>query len=472
LHPFLRCQIDRRVEDIVAKNRLLLVLALIAVFVFAAFLSPGQVLAQTDNPDGPVVYGVLLYSDTCSHCHAFITEDWPVMHQEFGDQFQLMFINVNSDKGHVLGGAVYDFYGVPEGERYVPMMMVGDQVFVGGYDIPTLGSDAIRQGLASGGIPLPAVPGLQEAYDQAKAQAQAQANSEQPTDAAEEPADGSAGSSGIDSQAENVDAGKAISDRSVGERIRRDLAGNSIAIVVLLGLVASLGAVLVTTASTGEQASGWLTKKPAWAITLIVALAGLFVAVTLVSSTRGEALPTTSALIVLAAYLVISVAIYLARPITSGPHRKLSAFTVPSWLFLVAIAAGLVVAIYLTYVESTGVEAVCGAVGDCNTVQQSPYATLFGFLSVGLMGIIGNAAMLIAWLVGTLGKDRLPDFGWAALFGMAIFGTAFSIYLTFLEPFVIGATCAWCITSAITMMLMLWFSAERGLQSMHWLAGG
>ena len=32
---------------------------------------------------------------------------------------------------------------------------------------------------------------------------------------------------------------------------------------------------------------------------------------------------------------------------------------------------------------------------------------------------------------------------------MAFFGVLFSIYLTFLEPFVIGATCMWCISSAI-----------------------
>jgi len=34
---------------------------------------------------------------------------------------------------------------------------------------------------------------------------------------------------------------------------------------------------------------------------------------------------------------------------------------------------------------------------------------------------------------------------------MAWFGVLFTIYLTFLEPFVIGATCMWCITSAILM---------------------
>jgi uncharacterized membrane protein len=244
-----------------------------------------------------------------------------------------------------------------------------------------------------------------------------------------------------------------------------------IAIVVLVGLVASLGTVLI---STGEKTSTWLNQSPVWAITLIVALAGVFMGVILLSTTtHGEALPTAAAIIALLAYLVMSGVIYAARPIINGPlSRRRPTFNVPSWLFLAAIAAGLVVALYLSYVEMADVEAVCGAVGDCNTVQQSPYARLFGVLSIGLFGLIGNIAMLIAWLAGVFGKDTLSDLGWASLFGMAIFGTAFSAYLTFLEPFVIGATCAWCVTSAITMMLILWLSAERGLQSTRRLMGG
>jgi uncharacterized membrane protein len=45
-----------------------------------------------------------------------------------------------------------------------------------------------------------------------------------------------------------------------------------------------------------------------------------------------------------------------------------------------------------------------------------------------------------------------------ALVIMAVGGTVFSIYLTFLEPFVIGATCAWCLTSAILMTVLLWLT--------------
>jgi uncharacterized membrane protein len=38
--------------------------------------------------------------------------------------------------------------------------------------------------------------------------------------------------------------------------------------------------------------------------------------------------------------------------------------------------------------------------------------------------------------------------------------TLFSIYLTALEPFVIGATCAWCLSSAVIVTLLLMLSAN------------
>ena len=42
---------------------------------------------------------------------------------------------------------------------------------------------------------------------------------------------------------------------------------------------------------------------------------------------------------------------------------------------------------------------------------------------------------------------------------IAFGGTLFSIYLTFLEPFVIGATCMWCLTSAVAITGLLWSTA-------------
>ena len=128
---------------------------------------------------------------------------------------------------------------------------------------------------------------------------------------------------------------------------------------------------------------------------------------------------------------------------------------------------GLGVAIYLTYVETTQAMAICGPVGDCNTVQNSPYAKLFGFLPVGLLGALGYIAILAAWAWRHFRTDRLAAMAGPALFGMGLFGTVFSIFLTYLELFVIHAVCIWCLSSAVIMALLMLLTLPPATQ---WLA--
>ncbi len=139
------------------------------------------------------------------------------------------------------------------------------------------------------------------------------------------------------------------------------------------------------------------------------------------------------------------------------------------WQLLIPVLCviGFGVAGYLAYVETAHVAAVCGPVGDCNTVQQSEYARLFGILPIGVMGLAGYVAIMVAWLVARFVKNGLADLAALALFGMTAFGTLFSIYLTFLEPFVIGATCAWCLTSAILITILMLLSIRPAKAAFH-----
>ena len=137
----------------------------------------------------------------------------------------------------------------------------------------------------------------------------------------------------------------------------------------------------------------------------------------------------------------------------------------PQWVILVVALAGLAVAGYLSYVEINQTEAICGPVGDCNTIQQSQYAYLFGVFPIGASGLFGYVAILLAWFFQSYGAKEYRPYAGVFLWLMAIFGTGFSIYLTFLEPFVIGATCAWCLSSAIFITLILWASTPQGIQA-------
>ncbi len=124
------------------------------------------------------------------------------------------------------------------------------------------------------------------------------------------------------------------------------------------------------------------------------------------------------------------------------------------WLIPFLIVVGIGVAGYLSYVEIQVVAAVCGPVGDCNAVQSSPNARLFGVLPVGVLGLLGYLALLAAWLVRRF-FPRLEKPTTLAFWGMALFAVVFSIYLTYLEPFVIKAVCAWCLTSAVIVTFLL-----------------
>ena len=123
------------------------------------------------------------------------------------------------------------------------------------------------------------------------------------------------------------------------------------------------------------------------------------------------------------------------------------------WLALALILVGAAISGYLTFVEAGSVEAVCGPIGDCNTVNSSRFATVFG-VPVGLLGLLGYFAIGITWLVGRSGQGRTAKQAQLVFGLLTAFGFLFSIYLTFLEPFVIGATCAWCLSSAIIMTVL------------------
>lgn len=131
------------------------------------------------------------------------------------------------------------------------------------------------------------------------------------------------------------------------------------------------------------------------------------------------------------AYTVVN-----GRQMLQQPSQRLKPGAPSSreWLVPLLALASLGVAGYLAYVETLEVAAICGPVGDCNTVQQSEYARLFGVLPVGLLGLVGYVGVLAMWLWQRVDSSSRSDAVAAlVLFGIAGFGTLFSIYLTFLE---------------------------------------
>jgi uncharacterized membrane protein len=128
---------------------------------------------------------------------------------------------------------------------------------------------------------------------------------------------------------------------------------------------------------------------------------------------------------------------------------------IPSWLVPLFSVFGLGIAIYLTIIEVTHAKAICGPIGSCNLVQQSQYAYLFGIIPIGIIGIFGYSFILFLYILHILGPKKYRKILGFIIWILAWFGLLFSVYLTFLEPFVIGATCIWCITSALIITLLV-----------------
>jgi uncharacterized membrane protein len=116
--------------------------------------------------------------------------------------------------------------------------------------------------------------------------------------------------------------------------------------------------------------------------------------------------------------------------------------------------AGIGVATYITIAEFGGGTPKCLAGGHgCQTVAQSHYSHLAG-INVAAIGIFGYALLLAAAI--------LPgDPGRVGGFLFALVGFGFSLYLTYLELYVIDAICQWCVASAVLMALSLAVAAAR-----------
>jgi len=109
---------------------------------------------------------------------------------------------------------------------------------------------------------------------------------------------------------------------------------------------------------------------------------------------------------------------------------------------------GLFVSTYL-YLFKVGLigTIVCGT-GGCETVQLSPQSRFLG-IEVAAIGILGYAVILGVALVAL--SPRFSANAWPLLALVLLTGGAvvFTVYLKYLELFVIKAICRWCVVSAV-----------------------
>ncbi len=113
--------------------------------------------------------------------------------------------------------------------------------------------------------------------------------------------------------------------------------------------------------------------------------------------------------------------------------------------------AGLLISGYLYLYKIGRIGSLACVAGGCETVQLSSWSRFAG-LEVSLIGVIGYAALVLLSLAslqtGTYNR-RWPSRAIAAAAGI---GVVFTVYLTYLELFVIHAVCRWCVVSAVIIV--------------------
>jgi len=230
---------------------------------------------------------------------------------------------------------------------------------------------------------------------------------------------------------------------------------NSLAVAVLLALIFSwfVSLIFAMRSESIQMDQGWYAKLiPGFSFLGILAALDLF---------RSDGYVVIIVAIVFMVFLANMVIPFLKNRRNSSWKLLQDWY---QWSVLITCVGGLLVAGYLSYVHFSGAVVACGPSGGCDSVQSSRYATLFG-VHVSMIGLVGYVGILLGWLAWKFGPVFVRKIAPLAIWAMCFIGVLFSAYLTFLEPFVLGATCMWCIFSAVLMIILLLASTPFAQQT-------
>jgi uncharacterized membrane protein len=120
---------------------------------------------------------------------------------------------------------------------------------------------------------------------------------------------------------------------------------------------------------------------------------------------------------------------------------------------LVASIIGFIDSTYLAIVKLFDTPIYCTpGLGDCATVQNTQWSTLWG-IPIAILGALAYLSLIICVIFKN--RNRLiKKYAQYLVFGISFFGFLYSLYLTYLEAFVIRTFCQWCILSAICMTVI------------------
>lgn len=130
-----------------------------------------------------------------------------------------------------------------------------------------------------------------------------------------------------------------------------------------------------------------------------------------------------------------------------------------TYIFMLLSAFGFLDSIYLTFNHYTRSPFSCPLFGGCDQVLNSQYSEIFG-IPTALFGAVFYGIVMVATLYTYLSENTTP-LRLAAQ--MTIVGLATSFVLVYIQLFVLGAICFYCMLSALTSTLLF-------VTGMHYLS--
>lgn len=444
-----------------------------------------------------VVRVIMFWMDGCPHCHEVLDNGLPSIQEKYGEKLEIKLIELVGGEEVTALYQLAESRGISKEKVEVPFLVIGEYTLIGAEKIPAELPGLIDSYLAFGGVDWPKIPELE---------AVSQKTTPSPAAIPNEPTSGAIVEAVLFNTPDCHDCQVVIAQAITPARERYgdlfqletvnivtsedveylyqtaaayglqkeqvDLPLLIIGDSVLVGekIVSDLPNLIEQNLSAGGVAYPQSLERPGTQtpevkpspITTPSPMQTVSPTEPTADASSTNRIPNGYLLAVLVMFMMVVVLAYtgfIFIRLVSG-HSPSNPFGLQrlEWLIPILALLGIGASGYLAYVETQAVPAVCGPVGDCNAVQSSPYASLFGLLPVGVLGLIGYILILAAWYIQRSPFVNLAAWAGLALFVIAFGGTLFSLYLTYLEPFVIHAVCVWCLTSAVIITLILMLS--------------
>lgn len=133
----------------------------------------------------------------------------------------------------------------------------------------------------------------------------------------------------------------------------------------------------------------------------------------------------------------------------------------------VVLAFAIGISGYLSWLKVSHEIAVCirGSVFDCGTVLNSAYSELAG-IPIAWLGLGVNIAVVILLLL-EMRFDFFQTYSPVLVFGLVLFAALFSVYLIYVQAFLIQAYCPWCLTHEALIFILFGLSVKRLMDWMN-----